>query len=538
MGNEIPRRNYFFPHRPSCQLSCSYCTALGCRSQDKTTVDIERSFLKAQSAEYSAVLLPCNAIYQSDLSSLMAQVNKHGLRVILQINAHSLDQERLDQLKDLQNSIWHLNLIWDSRAKISASSFDVLKNWKNKQSLSVTVVYEGAKEFKSSMDLLPEAFKAVVRVYAPFFDQKGEEIDSAELPKLLEKVDHFSPPLQDVFEVRAQDKEFEPMGEKLILSETETSNIKASIVVPFYNAAHSLMAVLKGLEVQTLASEEFEIVLVNDGSDDLSTDRVDRWMMSAPKSLNVVLVHWPRSSRRMMSDDQFRAGRARNLGVKYSRGEILLFLDADILLPPNYLEMLLGWHEDWDLIQPRRYQLKPQANADRILWSEVNFEKDTYTPRGAYWERFQECTIWDKEEASWRYVSSFALSIKKQLFKELGWFRKTYIFYGLEDTDLGFQAWLKGVEKFLAPTRVYHIQPPRERSEYSQSQALKQWILRRSVKIFYHNYLHPEIAHVFAKYLENKWWRPERILNFYFSSVLRYSQWTGNIKKRLWSKRP
>jgi glycosyltransferase involved in cell wall biosynthesis len=57
----------------------------------------------------------------------------------------------------------------------------------------------------------------------------------------------------------------------------------------------------------------------------------------------------------------FRAGVARNMAATHSRGEILLFLDSDILIPRKLLHELIRRHEEYDLIQATRVQLRQTA---------------------------------------------------------------------------------------------------------------------------------------------------------------------------------
>ncbi|MBZ0253839.1 MAG: glycosyltransferase family 2 protein, partial [Candidatus Methylomirabilis sp.] len=117
-----------------------------------------------------------------------------------------------------------------------------------------------------------------------------------------------------------------------------------SIIIPAYNAERTLGKLLDSI----LASEglpepgEYEILLVDDASTDgtrrvaeeyaerlqLEEQRRGRFLAASP--LTVV----------RQSPNQGPA-RARNLGVQRSRGDLLLFLDADVALHRDTLRRLL-----------------------------------------------------------------------------------------------------------------------------------------------------------------------------------------------------
>lgn len=101
-----------------------------------------------------------------------------------------------------------------------------------------------------------------------------------------------------------------------------------SVVLPVYNTGEYLLPALESLERQDLAAEQFEVLAVDDGSTDGSGELLDRW---AAAHANVCVWHqensgWP--------------GQPRNRGLAASRGEHLLFMDADDYLAPHTLRRL------------------------------------------------------------------------------------------------------------------------------------------------------------------------------------------------------
>ncbi len=91
-----------------------------------------------------------------------------------------------------------------------------------------------------------------------------------------------------------------------------------SIVIPVYNGAAYLAACLKS--IQELRPAPIECIVVNDGSTDASA--------RIAQAAGVTVVS---------TSGRCGPGCARNLGAGIARGEILLFVDGDVVVPPDAL---------------------------------------------------------------------------------------------------------------------------------------------------------------------------------------------------------
>ena len=101
---------------------------------------------------------------------------------------------------------------------------------------------------------------------------------------------------------------------------------KISVIIPVYNAAQYLPRTIRCLREQTIC--DMEVLLIDDGSNDGSA---------------AICQEIASNDRRFLYIHQENQGvsAARNNGLSRSRGEYIAFLDADDIIPTNYLETLL-----------------------------------------------------------------------------------------------------------------------------------------------------------------------------------------------------
>jgi glycosyltransferase involved in cell wall biosynthesis len=109
---------------------------------------------------------------------------------------------------------------------------------------------------------------------------------------------------------------------------------KVSIVIITRNRAEMLNQCLAALVEQTYPADDFEVLVVNDGSTDHTSDIIHRW--EDDSRLNV----------RGFYVDKLGYSKARNVGVKNAHGEIISFTDDDCIPEKNWVERVVGWFDE------------------------------------------------------------------------------------------------------------------------------------------------------------------------------------------------
>lgn len=104
--------------------------------------------------------------------------------------------------------------------------------------------------------------------------------------------------------------------------------MKLSIIVPVYNSEKYLRCCLNSLVNQKLDVDN-EIIIVDDGSNDSSGKICDCYR---DKYKNVVVIHQQNSG----------VGMARNIGLKYAKGEYICFVDSDDMIETDMYRQLLN----------------------------------------------------------------------------------------------------------------------------------------------------------------------------------------------------
>jgi glycosyltransferase involved in cell wall biosynthesis len=103
--------------------------------------------------------------------------------------------------------------------------------------------------------------------------------------------------------------------------------MKFSIIIPVYNLENLILKCLSSLLDQDFSFQEYEIIIVDDGSTDNTFSVIESY--SQDKS-NILLLH----------QENNKQGSARNHAWRYAKGKYIWFVDGDDFVERNILSLL------------------------------------------------------------------------------------------------------------------------------------------------------------------------------------------------------
>ena len=205
--------------------------------------------------------------------------------------------------------------------------------------------------------------------------------------------------------------------------------MKYSLIIPVFNRPHEVDELLESLTTQTL--RDFEVVVVEDGSQVPCQEVVERYR----DKLDIQYHTKPNSG----------PGQTRNYGAERSRGEWLIVLDSDCVLPPGYLQAV-----DDDI---RREPCDAFGGPDRAhdsftpVQKSINYSMTSFFTTGGIRGGKKQL---DKKF----YPRSFNMGIRAEVYRKLGGFSKMR--FG-EDIDFSIRIYDSGAKCRLFPEAwVWH----------------------------------------------------------------------------------
>ncbi len=107
-----------------------------------------------------------------------------------------------------------------------------------------------------------------------------------------------------------------------------------SVIVPTYNRKEDLKKCLYSLLSVDYPKDKYEIIVIDDGS----TDGTFEFMKNiSHKYGRLIKYHRQNNSG---------PAKARNLGIKKAKGEIIFFVDDDVLVPKDFIKKSLKWYRN------------------------------------------------------------------------------------------------------------------------------------------------------------------------------------------------
>ena len=174
---------------------------------------------------------------------------------------------------------------------------------------------------------------------------------------------------------------------------------KFSIIVPVYNTEKYLKRCLDSIKSQTF--KDYEVIIVNDGSTDNSSDIISKYPY------------------KVINQENLGLSMARNNGVKASIGDYLIFLDSDDYIEKDLLkEINNSLSNSPDLV---RYQIKEVFdNEDNINYEETPFDNKNGV------DAFKFITNYHFVENAWAYAIKREFYLKEKFSFKKGAYHEDF----------------------------------------------------------------------------------------------------------------
>lgn len=212
-----------------------------------------------------------------------------------------------------------------------------------------------------------------------------------------------------------------------------------SVVIPTYNRADLLRVCLEALVTQTLNFEEFEVIVVNDGSQNPTKTYLDSCKATFPFTFRA--IHLTNGG----------PARARNAGVHAARGKVIVFLDDDIEPLPECLETHYDRHKESDTVVVVGPQSRDISRHNQEpLW--IRWEHNMLDRQ---YQLFSNGT-WASAGPNNFYTGN--ASLRRDLILSVGGFNET--FSRQEDVEFAFRLIKIAKVKFVIEPRACAIHRP------------------------------------------------------------------------------
>jgi glycosyltransferase involved in cell wall biosynthesis len=212
-----------------------------------------------------------------------------------------------------------------------------------------------------------------------------------------------------------------------------------SVIIPTYNRYRILQKCLAALESQDPGLyDDYEVVVVDDGSTDETVDWIQQWQ-------------WPRL--RLCRQNHQGPAAARNLGISVAKGNIIIFIDSDLVVVKSFLASHAHSLRQAGVTgDPQDPKDAPVFTYGRVI-NTCNFtdpQSEPFKPTD-----FSAAFFATGNVAIARYW------LDRVAESEAGPFDPRFQLYGWEDLELGVRLKKEGMRLVKCPAATgYHWHPP------------------------------------------------------------------------------
>lgn len=226
--------------------------------------------------------------------------------------------------------------------------------------------------------------------------------------------------------------------------------IQYSVIIPAFNARHTLGACLAALQQQTVPQDEMEIIVIDDGSRD-GTGQL-------AKEMGATVLRQARNSGQAA---------ARNIGIRLAQGKIICFTDADCIPQTDWVAQITApLHEDSRISAVKGVYFTRQRE---LIARFVQLEYEDKYDKLRHFPRIS-------------FVDTYSAAYRRAVLLQVGGFDER--FPVAEDRELSYRVAAAGYEMVFQPAaKVCHLHANSVRS-YFVKKVLNGYWAGQAVKFF------------------------------------------------------
>ncbi len=209
--------------------------------------------------------------------------------------------------------------------------------------------------------------------------------------------------------------------------------VRVSVIIPTFQRRNLLRRALNAVFAQDFPPSEFEVIVVIDGSQD--------------GTLEMLRELRPSCRLRFLYQENKGQAAAKNAGIQLAEGEILFFLDDDILLPPNALRDHLDKHD----------------GSAQVIFAAIGVAPDSRPGLATeYTREFADSFYRALERGGFSYFPNYVnvlpnSSVPRRLILDAGGFDERF-FRAHEDTELAYRLYKQNVQfRYISGVRAVQV---------------------------------------------------------------------------------
>lgn len=208
------------------------------------------------------------------------------------------------------------------------------------------------------------------------------------------------------------------------------SILRLSIVIPAFNNADHVYLTLTALKRQEVDFDDWEVLLIDDSYDEAM----------------LIFENGDFPALRVIQKEHSGRADTRNVGIKESRGDIIIFMDSDIIVDKNFVRSHYEVHmkNECDIVLGKVKHIPPEylGSVRQIVLDDICIKEiDKYVIRESYLDLATE--VFSNKDIGghigWICCLFSNCSVKRKVIETSGLFDTDFEGWGLEDIELGYR---------------------------------------------------------------------------------------------------